>query len=339
MTNRLKDHFILVDKCAEQTRIVEVHNKKIVKFTCWQDQAPPLIGRVLDAKIIKKLNNGMVRAKLKNKKILSVKVGTKSLKVNEKIKVIITSEEFDDKPIQAKLWSENYNFEKINDVKRIIELYFNKNVPVIEDNYAIFWNNMDLDSCFLRALDPMIKIEDGGVLWIENTKAATLIDIDTKQLLIKNEDQMLKFCKNTFVTCMNEINLRNIGGMVLIDFPRLSFNRKKNLHEFIIKEGTKKFPDSNFLGFSRLQLYEMYVPRNFKSLESFYINKNEFDFQNHMRSLWRISKKMKSKNNIQFLCGKDIFKKFKNKKIPDFINIVERPDLPNDYGELLEKKI
>ena len=98
-------------------------------------------------------------------------------------------------------------------------------------------------------------------------------------------------------------------------------------------------PDSNFLGFSRLQLYEMYVPRNFKSLESFYINKNEFDFQNHIRSLWRASKKIKSKNNIEFLCGKNLYKRLKLKKTPEYINIVERTDLPKDYGELLEKKI
>ena len=337
MTHKLKDHFILVDKCAEQTRIVEIKNKKIVKLICWQDQTPPLIGRILNAKIIKKLNNGVVRANLKNNKILTVRVGKKSLKVNENIKVIITSEEFDDKPIQAKLCSKNYNFEKINDVKRIIYLFFNNNVPVVEDNHAICWNKMDLDTCFLNALDPMVEIEDSGVLWIENTKAATLIDVDTKHLLIKNEDEMLKFCKNAFVKCMSEIKLRNIGGMVLIDFPRVSFNRKKNLHEFIFKEGTKNFPDSDFLGFSRLQLYEMYVPRSFKSLESFYINKNEFDFQNHLRSLWRVSKKVKSKNTIQFLCGKNLYKRLKLKKIPEFINIVERIDLPKDYGELLEK--
>ena len=127
--------------------------------------------------------------------------------------------------------------------------------------------------------------------------------------------------------------------MVIIDFPRVSFNRKKILHEFIKNEGTKKIPESNFLGFSRLQLYEMYVPRNFKPLESFYINKNEFDFQNHMRSLWRVSKSIKSKNNIMFLCGKDLYKRLKQKKIPEFINIVERKDLPKDYGELIEKKI
>ena len=337
MINEIKEHFILVDKCAEETRIVEIKSNKIVKITCWQDETPPLVGRIVDAKVLKILNSGIIRASLKNKKIVTVRVGKKFLKINEKIKVIITSEEFEDKPIQAKLWSENCDLEKKNDVKRIIDLFFNKNIPVIEDNHAIYWNNMDLDSCFLSALDPMIKIKDGGVLWIEKTKAATLIDVDTKNILINNEDEMLKFCKNAFLRCMDEIKLRNIGGMVLIDFPRVSFKRKKNLHEFITIEGIKKIPNSNFLGFSRLQLYEMYVPRNFKSLDSFYINKNEFDFQNHLRSLWRVSKEIKSKNNIQFFCGINLYKKLKLKKIPEFINIVERIDLPKDYGELLEK--
>ena len=339
MINEVKKHFILVDKCADQTRIVEIQNKKIVRFTCWEDKNPPLIGNILDAKIIKKLNSGIVRARLNNKKIVTVRVETKSLKINEKIKIIITSEEFDDKPIQAKLWSEDYNFDGINNVQRIIYLFFNKNIPVIEDYNAIYWNKLDLDSSFLSALEPMIKIDDGGVLWIEKTKAATLIDIDTKNLLINNEDEMLKFCRKAFVTCVNEIRLRNIGGMILIDFPRVSLNRKKILHEFFCEIGIKKLPGSIFLGFSRLQLYEMYVPRNFKSIESFYVNKIEFDFQNHIRSLWRISKEKKSKNNIQFLCGKNLYKKISIKKTPDFISIIERPDLPKDYGELLEKKI
>ena len=337
MKNEIKDHFILLDRCAEETRIVEILTNKIVKFTCWQDKNPPLIGSVLNAKIVKKLNSGIVRASLDNKKIVTIRSGAKSLKTNEKIKIIITSEEFDDKPIQAKLWYENYDCEKIDNVKRIIDLFFSKNIPIIEDNHAIYWNNMDLDSCFLSALDPMIKIKDGGVLWIEKTKAATFIDVDTKNILINNEDEMQKFCQNAFIRCINEIILRNIGGMILIDFPRISFNRKKNLHEFIKKEGTKKIPDSNFLGFSRLQLYEIYVPRNLKPLESFYVNKNEFNFQNHLRSLWRVSKDIKSKNNIMFLCGKDLYERLKQKKIPEFINIVKRKDLSKDYGELIEK--
>ena len=113
MINEIKDHFILVDKCAEQTRIVEIKSNKIVKITCWQDEKPPLIGNVLDATVLKTLNSGIVRASLKNKKIVTVRAGKKFLKINEKIKVIITSEEFEDKPLQAKLWSGNCDFEKI----------------------------------------------------------------------------------------------------------------------------------------------------------------------------------------------------------------------------------
>ena len=150
MINEVKNHFILVDKCAEQTRIVEIQNKKIVRFTCWQDKVPPLIGSILDAKIIKKLNSGIVRARLNNKKIVTVRVGTKCLKINEKIKIIITSEEFDNKPIQAKLWSKDYNFDNFNDIQRIIYLFFNKNIPVVEDNHAIYWDKLDLDSSFLK---------------------------------------------------------------------------------------------------------------------------------------------------------------------------------------------
>ena len=316
MINEIQDHFILVDKCAEETRLVEIKSNKIVKITCWQDDKPPLIGNILDAKVLKRLNSGIVRASLNNKKIITVRAGTKFLKINEKIKVIITSEDFEDKPIQAKLWSGNCDLEKMNDVKRIIQLFYNKNIPVIEDNHAIYWNNMDLDSCFLNALDPMIKIGNGGVLWIEKTKAATLIDVDTKNILINNEDDMLNFCKNVFLRCMDEIKLRNIGGMIIIDFPRMSYHliKKRIFTNLLLKKEQKKMPDSNFLGFSRLQLYEMYVPRNFKSLESFYINKNEFDFQNHIRSLWRASKKIKSKNNIEFLCGKNLYKRLKLKK-------------------------
>ena len=34
MINEIKEHFILVDKCAEETRIVEIKSNNIVKITC-----------------------------------------------------------------------------------------------------------------------------------------------------------------------------------------------------------------------------------------------------------------------------------------------------------------
>ena len=228
------------------------------------------------------------------------------------------------------------NYEVLDVVQRIINLFFTKNIPVIEDMYAIYWNNLDLDSQFIAALQPKIELSDGGLIWIEKTRAATLIDIDTHKLLLKSEEEVLKFCKRAFLRCAKEIKLRNIGGMIIIDFPRMSYNRKKHLHQNITEIGKQYFFDANFLGFSRLVLYEMYIPRNFGSLESFYVDRNSYNFQNHIRSLWRKSKEPKSKNNIQFLCGTALFKNLKSRKVPPFINIVERLDFPDDHGELME---
>ena len=340
MINKFNDHFILIDKCAEQTRIVEILNHKIIKFIAWFDATPPLIGSIYDAIIIKKLNGGVARAKIKDKRILSVRGVPKSLNVNNKIKIIITSEEFEEKPIQARiLLANSTKYENLDDVQRIIDLFFTKNIPVIEDLYAIYWDILDLDKDFIRALQPKIELNDGGLIWIEKTRAATLIDIDTHKLLLNSEEEILEFCKKAFVRCIQEIKLRNIGGMIVIDFPRMTYNRKKNLHENITKIGKKYFFEGNFLGFSRLVLYEMYIPRNFSSLESFYVDSNSYNFQNHLRSLWRKSKELKSKKNIQFLCGTNLFNNLKSRKVPPFINIVERSDLPMDYGELTESNI
>ena len=48
---------------------------------------------------------------------------------------------------------------------------------------------------------------------------------------------MFQFCKKAYIRCLEEIKLRNIGGMILIDFPRMSSSKKKLLHEKIIKIG------------------------------------------------------------------------------------------------------
>jgi len=185
-------------------------------------------------------------------------------------------------------------------------------------------------------LQPKVNITGGGLVWIEKTKAATLIDIDTQKLILNSDEDMFDFCKKAYIRCLEEIKLRNIGGMILIDFPRMSSTKKKILHEKIVEIGKKYFVAGRFLGFSKLLLYEIYIPRNLNLLENFYENSDQFNLQNHLRSLWRSSKKIKSKNKVQFICGNNLYKKIINKKYPSFIKVIQRNDLPNDYGELSE---
>ena len=83
-----------------------------------------------------------------------------------------------------------------------------QNIPILEDMYAIYWDILDLDKEFIGALQPKIELSEGGRIWIEKTRAATLIDIDTHKLLLNSEEEMLKFCYRAFVRCIEEIKLR-----------------------------------------------------------------------------------------------------------------------------------
>ena len=185
MLSKIQDHFILIDKCAGQTRIAEIEDRILTKYICWPDSSPPIIGNIYKADIIKKLNGGVVRAKTKDHLVLTVRGVPKDIKANSKIDVIITSEQYDDKPVQAKIFLQDMSdCLELSNIQRIIYLYFQKNLPIVEDYHAIYWNILDLDKVFLNAFDSRVEIKDGGVLWIEKTKTATLIDIDLLLIVI-----------------------------------------------------------------------------------------------------------------------------------------------------------
>ncbi len=253
MINKINNHFILVDRCAEETRIVEVFDKKIIKLITWFDKNPPLIGNIYNAVIVKKLNGGVARAKIYDKSILTIRGVPNSIKVNTSVRIIVTSDKTNNKPIQSKLIEPNSKFEEkiknLDQINKIILLFFSKKLPIIKDEFSILWHELNLDKCYLDALKSKIKLNKGGVIWIEKTNAATLIDIDTKNLSIKTEDHMLKFCELAFVKCMEEIKLRNIGGMVLIDFPKLSNIRRKTFSNYLAETGKKYICDGIFFWF------------------------------------------------------------------------------------------
>ena len=74
-------------------------------MSSWFDVNPSIVGNIYEAKIIKILHGGIVRARLKNDIIVSVRGVPKSYKVNSVVKIIIVSEEFDDKPVHCLLYT------------------------------------------------------------------------------------------------------------------------------------------------------------------------------------------------------------------------------------------
>ena len=101
-------------------------------------------------------------------------------------KILLSKSEYDNKLLN------------LDSLEKIIYLYFSKDIPVVKDEHAIYWEFLELDNYFLKALEPKIELAEGGIIWIEKTKAATLIDVDTGKLKLNQNVDMLAFCKKIF---------------------------------------------------------------------------------------------------------------------------------------------
>lgn len=136
----------------------------------------------------------------------------------------------------------------------------------LSSRYAI---NQQID----ELLDVNVALKNGGELVIEKTEAMTVIDVNTKsQIKTNKSDNKLKFEVNeeAAVESIRQIILRNLSGMILIDFMKMSDSEKNKLSKLIKSELKKDCLRSNFWGFTKLGLAEISRQRNYNPLEKQY---------------------------------------------------------------------
>ena len=133
-----------------------------------------------------------------------------------------------------------------------------------------------LDSQIERALDKKVYLESGASIVIEKTEALVSIDVNTGQNIGNQSSQNLIF--NTNLEACKEIarqiKLRNLAGIIIIDFIDLKKNsdRKKILEE--LKRYLKKDRmEINSLDFSHLGLVQFTRKRQGKELSFYYREK------------------------------------------------------------------
>lgn len=118
-----------------------------------------------------------------------------------------------------------------------------------------------------------IELESGGEIVIDHAEAMTVIDVNTaasvkgasqRQLILKTNIEAAK-------EIARQLRLRNIGGIVIIDFITMDHeeDRKKVIEAF--KKALKSDrARTEVLGFTKLGLLEMTRRRSSKSITSFY---------------------------------------------------------------------
>ena len=122
-----------------------------------------------------------------------------------------------------------------------------------------------------KALERKVWLKSGGYIIIERTEALTAIDVNTGRFVGKRnqEDTILKTNLEATQEIVRQLRLRNVGGLIIIDFIDMEkeTNRKK-VYE-ALKEALKKDKArTNILKISELGLVEMTRQRTRESLEN-----------------------------------------------------------------------
>jgi len=145
-------------------------------------------------------------------------------------------------------------------LKNSVELY--------EDQEPIF-DAYNLESEISRALKKKVWLKSGGYIVIEHTEALVAIDVNTGRFVGKHnlEETILKTNLEAVKEIAYQIRLRDIGGLIIIDF--IDMEKKSNRERVfnVLKDALKKDRSkTNVVPMSELGLIEMTRKRTRETL-------------------------------------------------------------------------
>jgi ribonuclease G len=122
-----------------------------------------------------------------------------------------------------------------------------------------------------KALDRKVWLRSGGYITIERTEALIAIDVNTGRFVGKTnqEETVLRTNLEATQEIVHQIRLRNVGGIIIIDFIDMEkAGHRKRVYD-ALKEALKKDKArTNILKISELGLVEMSRQRTRESLEN-----------------------------------------------------------------------
>lgn len=189
---------------------------------------------------------------------------------------------------------ENYGFERIDEIKTDISDVYRDLINYFEDNninYNIPYNNslrkslnkddlndntlnismyddkeypyyklLGLESEISKLLNKKVWLKSGGFLVIEPTEAMVVIDVNTgKAINKKNRDtHVLKINIEAAVEAARQIRLRNLSGIIMIDFINMSTEEdKKKVVNCLRREFEKDKVSTHFIEITKLDVFEI----------------------------------------------------------------------------------
>ena len=174
-----------------------------------------------------------------------------------------------DHNVEAIITDSKINQERIYNYLKNVAPEFKYKVVLHEGSLNVF-DLYKIDEQIEKALWKKVYLKSGGSIIIESTEAMTSIDVNTGRFTGKNnlEDTILKTNLEAAREIVRELHLRNIGGLIVIDFIDMHDlkNRQKLVEQFEkhLKEYDKF--QSVVLAVSEFGLVQMTRKRSGKTL-------------------------------------------------------------------------
>lgn len=141
----------------------------------------------------------------------------------------------------------------------------------IYDGQDPIFDAFGIENDILRALEPDIPLKSGGHIVIERTEALTAVDVNTGHYIGNTnfEETILKTNLEAAKEIARQLRLRNIGGLIVIDFISMEEEQNKENVYATLKEALKKDKaKTSTLLMSGFGLIEMTRKRTRSSLNS-----------------------------------------------------------------------
>ncbi|MFI3166565.1 MAG: Rne/Rng family ribonuclease [Bacillota bacterium] len=126
-------------------------------------------------------------------------------------------------------------------------------------NKDMFYEN-GLSSALLSIMDKKVVMQSGAYLIIEHTEALTVIDVNTGKFVgdTNLEDTVFETNMEAATMIANQLRLRKIGGIIIVDFIDMEIEtHKEQLMEFLGYELRKDRVKTTLVGMTPLGLVEI----------------------------------------------------------------------------------
>jgi ribonuclease G len=160
------------------------------------------------------------------------------------------------------------SYEKIMKFLDKVAPYLKLSVELYDGSTPIF-DSMGIEIEFSRLLNNKVWLKSGGFIIIDSTEALTSTDVNTGKYVGKRnlEETIFKTNMEAVKEIATQLRLRNIGGIIIIDFIDMTDLSNRDEVFNALKEALKKDPcKTNILKISEIGLVQMTRQRNRESL-------------------------------------------------------------------------